>query len=198
MTPVEAGLQTLLYQAAQVELSTIPIYLYTLYSIKKDMVKPVAAVVDGQTLTLDAYDVFRSVVVEEMLHLGLVCNLIAATSGKVDLVQAYKDLAGNGSGSFYPFPMLHRWPVLTMNLGPATSDRMLALAEIELPTTLEPDQTTAGKPADVYETIGDFYKTILAQLPAAQFDGTANQLPTDYDATYYPVTGQQQRFRQTN
>ena len=188
--PVKSDLQTLLYQAAQVELSTIPVYLYTMYSIRRDKVTPVNTVVEGQPLSLDAFNVFRSVVVEEMLHLGLVCNLIAATGGTVDLVQAYKDLAipGNSPGSSYPFPMLHRWPKLTMNLGPATSDRMLALAEIELPTTLEPDQTTGGKPADMYETIGDFYKTVLAKLPEAQFNGQANQLPSDYDATYYAVT----------
>ena len=56
------GLRTHLQWAVQVELTTIPTYLYAMYSIKDQ--------------TSESANVFRSVVVEEMLHVALASNLL--------------------------------------------------------------------------------------------------------------------------
>ena len=58
--------------AMQLEHATIPPYLLALYSIKPNT-------------NLDATDIIRTVVVEEMLHLTLASNLLNAIGGKPDL-----------------------------------------------------------------------------------------------------------------
>ena len=65
-------LHTHLYQAAQVEMSTIPLYLYAAYSIQTS---------GGYQWDpgISAFRTIRSVVIEEMLHLCLVRNLLVAT-----------------------------------------------------------------------------------------------------------------------
>jgi rubrerythrin len=54
--------------AGIVELTTIPTYLYAMYSL--------------DDLASDAAKLIRSVAVEEMLHLALVGNLLLATGGE--------------------------------------------------------------------------------------------------------------------
>lgn len=71
ITTVEI-LKQYLYLAMQLEHATIPPYLLALYSIHP-----------GENL--DASQVLRVVVVEEMLHLTLAANLMNAVGGKVDL-----------------------------------------------------------------------------------------------------------------
>ena len=72
-----------LYQAAQVELSTIPLYLYAAYSIQ--------TAGDYQwDPGISAFRTIRSVVIEEMLHLCLVRNLMVATGApKFAFMYAY-------------------------------------------------------------------------------------------------------------
>ena len=62
------GLRTHLQWAVQVELTTIPTYLYAMYSIKDQ--------------ASESANVFRSVVVEEMLHVALASNLLVAVGGQ--------------------------------------------------------------------------------------------------------------------
>lgn len=71
-----------LQYAAIVELSTIPPYLTALYSLKDK--------------TSKAFQIIRSVVIEEMLHLNLVCNLINAIGYKPQLVHPFPDLENSG------------------------------------------------------------------------------------------------------
>ncbi len=61
-----------LYHAMQIEHSTLPPYLLALYSIHPGT-------------NLDAAQMIRAVVVEEMLHLTLAANLLNAVGGKPDL-----------------------------------------------------------------------------------------------------------------
>jgi rubrerythrin len=68
----ETKLKKLLSVALQVEFSTIPPYLTAMYSI--------------QDKTSRAYQLTRSVVMEEMLHLNLVSNLLNAVGGQPTLV----------------------------------------------------------------------------------------------------------------
>ncbi|MDB5034511.1 MAG: hypothetical protein JWQ98_1752 [Chlorobi bacterium] len=62
------GLKKSLQQAIELEFSTIPPYLYALYSIKPES--------NGAI-----HDLIFSVVVEEMLHMSLACNILNAIGG---------------------------------------------------------------------------------------------------------------------
>ncbi|MEP7217676.1 MAG: ferritin-like protein [Bacteroidota bacterium] len=62
------GLKKSLQQAVELEFSTIPPYLYALYSIKPERNREI-------------YDLIFSVVVEEMLHMSLACNILNAIGG---------------------------------------------------------------------------------------------------------------------
>lgn len=66
--------------ALQVELATIPIYLYAYYSLQRGAVSGVE-IDHKQAYTNKAAGVIMSVAVEEMLHMSLVANLIYATGG---------------------------------------------------------------------------------------------------------------------
>jgi hypothetical protein len=67
------GLRTALQQAVMLEHATIPTYLYALYSFRPESLRP-----DGN---LEAYTLLRSVVLEEMVHMSLACNLLNAVGG---------------------------------------------------------------------------------------------------------------------
>src|SRR5437899_7691872 len=58
-----------LQQAVELEHSTIPVYLYALYSLD--------AAKNGTVITI-----INSVVVEEMLHMTLACNILNALGGR--------------------------------------------------------------------------------------------------------------------
>lgn len=62
------GLQTALLNAIKLEHATIPVYLYALYSIVPGSNAAAAAIV-------------RSVVLEEMAHMALACNILNAIGG---------------------------------------------------------------------------------------------------------------------
>jgi len=62
------GLLNGLQQAIQLEHATIPTYLYALYSLKPDS-------------NTEIQDRIRSVVLQEMLHMGLACNILNALGG---------------------------------------------------------------------------------------------------------------------
>ena len=62
------GLRSALQHAIQLEHACIPAYLYALYSIKPDKNREIVALL-------------RSVMLEEMLHIGLVCNILNAIGG---------------------------------------------------------------------------------------------------------------------
>src|SRR5215213_1237632 len=76
-------LQDHLYHAIQVELSTIPLYLYPAYSIKTQGYSQWSA-------GMSAFRTIRSVVIEEMLHLCLARNLMVAVGGG-DSVRLYAE-----------------------------------------------------------------------------------------------------------
>ncbi|HEX3425579.1 MAG TPA: ferritin-like domain-containing protein [Acidimicrobiales bacterium] len=133
-----------LYQAAFVEWSTIPLYLYAAYSIK------------GQSYSewspgRGPVDDFRTVVIEEMLHLCLVRNMIVSI-GRGDDIRFYRPR----DFPTYPSAMLHRTPRLLLPLAPL-SYRLVkeVFMEVEKPqTTKEPMRH------DEYTTLGQFYDSL--------------------------------------
>lgn len=72
-----ADLQTCLQLAVEVELATIPIYLFAYYSIQRDAASG-AAIDPPQAFANKAGGVIMSVAVEEMLHMSLSANVMYA------------------------------------------------------------------------------------------------------------------------
>jgi hypothetical protein len=133
-----------LYAAARVEMSTIPLYLYAAYSIQ--------TAGDYQwDPGMSAFRTIRSVVIEEMLHLCLACNLLVATGGR-----QYVNCYDPEFITTYPSPMLQREPELMLQLEPCTPQLM---QDVFMPLEL-PEKTDAPPQPDHYNTIGQFYAAI--------------------------------------
>jgi len=127
--------------AMSVELSTVPPYLYALYSMEHQ--------------ASDAAALLRSIVAEEMLHLALATNLLLATGGEPDLLSA--DLRPT-----YPGLLAHRTPPLMLNLAPATDDQIrTTFMGIE-----QPDPPGHSPDPDAYDSLGEFYAAIEEAIEA--------------------------------
>lgn len=120
--------------ATRVELSTIPPYLFAMYSIKDQ----------GS----DAARLIASVVVEEMLHVCLVTNLLLAIGGEPDF--------GPDTIPSYPGLMAHHTPDLMLTLGRCTHelvrDTFMAIESPRAPAAPPED--------DNYQTLGQFYAAL--------------------------------------
>jgi hypothetical protein len=137
-------LQDHLYHAIQVELSTIPLYLYPAYSIK-------TAGYSQWSAGMSAFRTIRSVVIEEMLHLCLARNLLVSIGGG-DEVRFYDERMV----PTYPSDMLHRTPKLPLNLEVCSVDLMTGtFMPLELPA-----KDAAPPQGGEYNTLGQFYAAI--------------------------------------
>lgn len=133
-----------LYHAIQVELSTIPLYLYPAYSIQ---VQGYSQWSSG----MSAFRTIRSVVIEEMLHLCLARNLLIAVGGG-DEVRFYD----KAMIPTYPSDMLHRRPALPLHLAPCSTALMTrTFMPLELPA-----KEGAPPQGGEYNTLGQFYAAI--------------------------------------
>ncbi|ETW97791.1 MAG: hypothetical protein ETSY2_43940 [Candidatus Entotheonella gemina] len=86
ITTVEE-LQQALHTACQIEMATIPLYLYALYSIKAQVesYELDSSVWSGIVAPeISTYRLIRSVAIEEMLHLTMARNLLTAVGGKIE------------------------------------------------------------------------------------------------------------------
>jgi len=125
--------------ALEVEFFTIPPYLCALWSIQ-----------DGNNL--EAQEVIKSVVIEEMLHMTLVANLMNAVGAKPKLGKkefpTYPNLLPHSSNN-------HR----EIHLEKFSPDAIEAFMEIEQP------RKPKGPPEDDnFQTIGQFYEAVLDGL----------------------------------
>jgi len=121
--------------AMRVELSTIPPYLYAMYSIRD----PHA----------EASRLIMSIVAEEMLHLALAANLLTAVGGEPCFLDA--DLQPS-----YPSLLAHHRPDLPMHLAPAS----VALVRSTFMVLERPGAAAAPPEADDYHTLGQFYAAV--------------------------------------
>jgi Ferritin-like len=149
-----------LQSAVELELSTIPVYLCGLWSIKSDPSGIVSQLI-------------RTVVWEEMIHMGIACNLLTALGQAPQIVSGYRNEIK------YPTVGLPGGvrPGLTVNLSGLTLAYVQSVfMQIELP---ENPLTLA---AATYPTIGAFYDAISKAFtnlkPALT---TTNQLTTSFD-----------------
>jgi hypothetical protein len=129
-------LRARIQSAVQLELTTIPAYLFALYSI-----------IDKAS---DAYQALRSVVTEEMFHLNQAANLLVAVGGKPKLTgpaaPKYPAYLPSASRTVSPYVGLYRASL------PVFQNVFMA---IEMPAPY--DAPAEGK---AYKTIGQFYKAI--------------------------------------
>ncbi|HJU52847.1 MAG TPA: ferritin-like protein [Acidimicrobiia bacterium] len=124
--------------ATRVELSTIPPYLYAMYSVEDQ---------DSEAARLIA-----SVVVEEMLHVALTTNLLLAIGGEPSF--------GYDSFPSYPGFLAHHQPDLLLELRECTPELITGtFLEIERPRA-----PGAIPEDDNFETLGQFYAALEAAL----------------------------------
>jgi hypothetical protein len=146
--------------AIHLEHFTIPLYLTAMWSLKPG------------TANTEHTDILYSVVLEEMLHLGLAANLLLAVGGTPDInnpdrVPRYPD---------YP-PGIKDAPLLSLEA--ISIDQVKKFLRIELPEHGPIPADLAAVPT--FPTIGDFYDAIDAALNdlAITFDPMApGQLTT--------------------
>jgi Ferritin-like len=149
-----------LQSAVELELSTIPVYLCGLWSIKSDP----SGIVSG---------LIRTVVWEEMIHMGIACNLLTALGEAPQIVSGYRNEIK------YPTEGLPGGvrPGLSVYLSGLTLAYVESVyMQIELP---EKPLTIA---AATYPTIGAFYDAISQAFTNLNPTlTTTNQLTTSFD-----------------
>jgi len=161
--PTVASVIVSLQKAVELEHSTIPIYLYALYSL--DAAKNGAIV-----------GIIQSVVVEEMLHMTLAANVLNALGGspQIDTPNFIPSYPGPLPGGVEDDLIVH--------LAPFTPDQLGTFLQIEEPEDPLPIKRDASA-QDEGTTIGQFYQAIiqaLAQLPPGSFNNPPrNQIGPD-------------------
>ncbi len=151
--------QEALDHAIAIELTTIPCYLSTYYSIMRAQDQDVLyAKINGQLnneslskeLTMDvllyankAAAYIMSVVIEEMLHLSLSSNVKQASGGAPDIMAAGRALT-------YPTTLFPDATEFKINRGPLSIDQLIVFLKIESPNRFEKDPT-----------IGIFYEKLV-------------------------------------
>jgi hypothetical protein len=121
--------------AMRVELSTIPPYLFAMYSIEDQ--------------SSDAAMLIRSIVAEEMLHAALATNLLLAVGGN----PSYGDRTYVPA---YPMDLPHHRPPLNLELAPCSLETIHdVFMRIE-----QPEAHDAPPEPDEYESLGQFYHAL--------------------------------------
>ncbi|CAG8706348.1 11279_t:CDS:10, partial [Dentiscutata erythropus] len=146
-------LHEMLKIAMMVEISTIPAYLYALYSIKP-----------GTEIGDEVRAQIRHVAAEEMLHLSLVANLIAAIGRQPKFYS--KEMF-----PFYPCPLPHiKQGSLVVHLSKANKATLETFVNIEKPDTdqmtnvrIDEDEFNADSIGDLYYAIKKVFKSLDEQ-----------------------------------
>jgi len=131
-------LKNSLNAAIELELATIPVYLCAWWSIKE------------KDSTSTASTVIRTILIEEMLHMGLVCNMLTTIGGTPEINTVLPTYPGRLPGGVRP--------QLKVYLAGLSKDYLSKVCmEIEAPE-LAPNGLFLGK---IYPSIGAFYDEIL-------------------------------------
>jgi hypothetical protein len=153
------ALKAQLYTALQLEHATIPPYLTAFYSLKPGK-------------NIDAQQILRVIVVEEMLHLAIAANLMNAIGGRVDLTRS-------GFVPTYPSRLPDGESDFEVGLGPFGESQLKTFLQIERPRMAAPDKKRIARkwhkasplvplpPGQAelrYYSIGEFYASIEAGI----------------------------------
>ncbi|MER7833804.1 ferritin-like protein [Streptomyces sp. NPDC095602] len=137
-----AWVRDALQQAVLLELATLPPYLCGMWSVDEPGSPP-------------ALGTLRTIVFDEMSHLGLACNLLTTTGGT-------PRLADEALVPRYPGPLPGGVrPELTVYLSGLTADSVKMYASIE-----KPDTPVTRSARESFTSIGAFYTAILEALRA--------------------------------
>jgi rubrerythrin len=184
--PPLASLEDLRYslqKAIELEHATIPTYLTALYSIK-----------DGTNLQIAR--LLKSVVVEEMLHMSLACNVLNAVGGhpvinQPSFIPTYPGPLPMGIGSAPGKPFLVPLKKLSKEL---IREVFMVIEEPEDPLHFKTKIPAVGLEAlPQYKTIGQFYEDIkkkIEELGEGIFTGDPSLQVTGWFASteLFPVT----------
>jgi hypothetical protein len=144
--------------ALKLELSTIPPYLFALYSINyldSTESNDLSSIKDDdQVRANQVYGIVKSVAVEEMLHAAIVANIITSLG---DVPKFYS----RESIMDYPCLLPNYRGDLMLNLWPATNNQIQNFANLEKPDTSSNLGFTLW-----FDSIGDFYMNIQLALTA--------------------------------
>jgi hypothetical protein len=173
VTPENLG--EAIQQAIEIEIATIPVYLYTYYSLNRvpdqdtisgslaqELVRSGRTVKDANAIALDlsaeimvyankAGALIMSVAIEEMLHMALSSNLKQALAGLPELI--------GKSPSVWPACLPGHVPEFPIDRARFSLDQLITFLKIESPNPL-PDKKLLAAPLP-YKTIGLFYKMII-------------------------------------
>lgn len=177
-------LRSHLQTAIDVELSTVPIYLYTYYSINR--APNVPSTTEGyaiSTFANKAGGILMSVAVEEMLHLSLVSNILKSLGGSPKIY--------GRSPASYPTNLSHHKAGFSIGLTKFTKEQLQEFMDVEKPATeKDPPQ------ADNWDTLGQFYEYISSLIemtepsdysnPEFQLDDGKNYYASSNVDTVYP------------
>ena len=149
------GLKAALQSAIELEHATLPPYLYALYSIKEGTNQHLAKMI-------------HSVVLEEMLHLALCCNLLNAIGGAPSL--NHPDFLPR-----YPSPLPGAVAEIEVPLAPLSKslihDVFMEIEEPEEPLIFPVEPLTRMDAVLRPQTIGQFYQTIKSQMTTLSREG---------------------------
>jgi hypothetical protein len=153
----------LLGMAIELEFSTLPPYLYALYSIRPGSNEAAAGRI-------------KDVVMEEMVHMCLACNVLNAlgTDPKLTAPTYPGPLPGGISGGGKEPLVIHLYPFSKDAMAQA-----MAIEEPEGGPIDFPHEAAAMAAAPTFMTIGQFYHHLdglLAKLPAARWQKGRNQI----------------------
>lgn len=134
-------LRLALQYAIQLEFSTIPPYLTAEWSIKDQKQQ--------------ARTIIHEIVIQEMVHMGLACNMLSAIGGKARLTQA-------GFVPSYPCTGLPGGvhPDLKVSLLPLSAEALKIFMEIEMPQHGPIAAASGVNIGDFYDAIADGFKRL--------------------------------------
>jgi hypothetical protein len=176
LADLRAGLQL----AIGLELSTIPVYLTGLYSIK-----------EGRNT--DAAQTIRSVVMEEMLHMTLAANVLNAVGEKPSTEPVdFQDRKHLSPIPAYPLESPLISGIGTLELLPLSPCAVDSFVRIEHPLHGAASLASINAATGHYRTIGEFYDAIDAALkdPAICPDSVFKPVNQIGDADYYGGAGE--------
>lgn len=153
--------------AIKVEMTTIPLYLYAMYSIEDP--------------ASDAAHLLRSVATEEMLHVVLVGNILLAVGGEPTFYD--RDFTPE-----YPGFLPHHIPPLALSLKACSEEQVRSTFMV----IEQPESPGAPAEPDDYETLGQFYLAVEEALIDLSerydlFENPALDRQVSHPSYYFPV-----------
>lgn len=160
-----------LQMAVALEFSTLPPYLYAMFSIEP-----------GSNAAASSR--LKDIVMQEMLHMSLACNILNAIGGDPNIIAAVPTYPGPLPGDIGSDPTTGPFLVHLLGFSEAAIQQGARIEEPEdpIPIPTEAKLTLADEQEPEFQTIGQFYHWLdrhLAALPADAWQPNRNQMIDD-------------------